>query len=132
MGVVGRPFNAFVLQFAGSRFLRLYGVVQHQGRRSGRAYATPVVVRPTADGFVIPLAFGEGADWFQNIRVAGGGVVRWNGTAYRVDAPVVIDWPTARPAFSRLVRFLVPRLGIEHFVRVRLVMAGECAGDMRA
>lgn len=125
MSVAGRPLNAFVLRFAGSRSLRLYGVVHHRGRRSGRAYATPVVVRATADGFVIPLAFGEGADWFQNLRAAGSGVIRWNGTAYAVVDPVVSDWKMVRPAFSPLERILAPRLGIERFVRVRHAGAEE-------
>jgi deazaflavin-dependent oxidoreductase (nitroreductase family) len=130
MGVVGRPFNAFVLRFAGSRYLRLYGVVHHEGRRSGRAYATPVVVRPTGDGFVVPLAFGEGADWFQNLRAAGGGAIQWNGAAYAVVDPVVVDWPAARPAFSPLERVLAPRLGIERFVRVRRAGASDRIGDV--
>lgn len=124
MGVGGRPFNAFVLRFAGSHYLRLYGVVHHRGRRSGRSYATPVVVRATADGFVIPLAFGEGADWFQNLRAAGGCVIRWNGKQYAVVDPVVIDWPAARSAFSPLLQSLAPRVGIKRYVRVRTAGAG--------
>lgn len=115
---VGRPFNAFVLRFAGTRYLRLYGVVLHRGRRSGRTYATPVVVRPVADGFVIPLAFGEGADWFQNLRAAGGCVIRWNGREYAVTDPAVIDWPAARPAFSPLQRVAAPLLGIQRYAHL--------------
>jgi deazaflavin-dependent oxidoreductase (nitroreductase family) len=134
MGVAGRPFNAFVLRFAGSRYLRLYGVVHHRGRKSGRPFATPVVVRPTADGFVIPLAFGEGADWFQNLRAAGGCVIRWNGADYTVVDPVVLDWASARQAFSPFLRVAAPRLGIERFVRVRRVAAGanDPADDLSA
>jgi deazaflavin-dependent oxidoreductase (nitroreductase family) len=119
MGVAGRPFNAFVLRFAGSRYLRLYGIVHHRGRRSGRDYATPVVVRPVADGFVIPLAFGEGADWFQNLRAAGGCVIHWNGRDYSVVDPQVIAWPVARPSFTPVERALVPLVGVQRFVRVR-------------
>jgi len=130
MGVAGRPFNAFVLRFAGSRYLRLYGVVHHRGRRSGRTYTTPVVVRPTADGFVIPLAFGERADWFQNVRAAGGCEIRWNGTTYSVVDPVVIDWPAARPAFSPLERIAAPLVGIERYVRVRRADAGDPGRDV--
>jgi deazaflavin-dependent oxidoreductase (nitroreductase family) len=134
MGVAGRPFNAFVLRFAGSRYLRLYGVVHHRGRKSGRPYATPVVVRPTADGFVIPLAFGEGADWFQNLRAAGGGVIRWNGADYTVVDPVAVDWASARQAFSPFLRVAAPLLGIERFARVRRAAAGanDPAGDLSA
>jgi deazaflavin-dependent oxidoreductase (nitroreductase family) len=118
-GIAGRPVNAFVLQFAGSRFLRGYGVVHHRGRRSGRAYTTPVIVRPVAGGFMIPLVFGEGADWFQNLRAAGGCVIRWNGRDYSAVDPVVIDWLVARPTFAPLHRALVPLMGVQRCVRVR-------------
>jgi len=131
MGVAGRPFNAFVLRFAGSRYLRLYGVVHHRGRRSGRTYTTPVVVRPTADGFVIPLAFGERADWFRNVHAAGGCEIRWNGTTYSVVDPVVIDWPTAQQAFSPLERIVAPLVCIERYLRVRRADAGDPGSDVR-
>jgi deazaflavin-dependent oxidoreductase (nitroreductase family) len=111
--------NAFVIRFAGSRSLRLYGVVQHRGRRSGRSYSTPVFVRPTADGFVLPLGLGEKADWFQNLRAAGGGVVRWNGRAYPVADPVVIDRAAARRWFGRFAWLPVTLGGFRRFVRVR-------------
>jgi deazaflavin-dependent oxidoreductase (nitroreductase family) len=114
--------------------MRLYGVVYHRGRKSGRPYATPVVVRPTADGFVIPLALGEGADWFQNLRAAGGCVIRWNGVDYTVVDPVVLDRASARPAFSPFERVGAQLLGIERFVRVRHAAAGanDPAGDLSA
>lgn len=123
--LVGRPFNAFVLRFAGSRYFKLYGVILHRGRKSGKQYATPVVVRPTVDGFVIPLALGEGADWFQNLRAAGGGVIRWNGREYVVRDPVVLAWSDARPAFTPFERAAVPVLGIERFVQVRRVATDD-------
>jgi hypothetical protein len=50
-----RIFNRVVLLLAGTRLLPLYGVVEHRGRRSGRLFRTPVVARPTADGFVVPM-----------------------------------------------------------------------------
>jgi len=125
-GIGGRRFNAianrfntFVVRIAGSPYLRLYGVVQHRGRRSGRTYATPVVMRPTVDGFVMPIVAGEGADWFQNLRAMGEGVVRWNGREYPVTDPVAIDWASARPWFGRFPRMLVTLLGCQRFVRVR-------------
>lgn len=117
--IIANRFNTFVVRIAGSRYLRLYGVVQHCGRRSGRSYATPVAVRPTADGFVMPTAAGEGADWFQNLRAMGGGVIRWNGHEYPIVDPVAIDWASARPWFGILQRMLVALLGVQRFVRVR-------------
>jgi hypothetical protein len=56
--------NPFILTHAGSHH-STFAVLHHRGRRSGRTYATPTSARPITDGFVIPLTFGNGADWFQ-------------------------------------------------------------------
>ena len=37
-----RRLNPLMLSLAGSRRLSMFAVVYHQGRRSGRSYATPV------------------------------------------------------------------------------------------
>lgn len=113
-----RLFNPLTARFAGSRYFPLYALVRHHGRRSGRAYATPVVAHPTPDGFLIPLAFGEGADWFRNVRAAGGCVVRWRGIEYQVVEPEVVEWATVRSAFSPVERLLVPLFGATRFVRL--------------
>lgn len=118
-GVIGRRFNPVTKSLAGHRHLPFFAMVYHHGRRSGRAYATPVGARPTPDGFMIPLTFGEGADWFRNVRAAGRGVIRWNGADYSVVDPELVDWATARPAFSPVERILIPLIGIEQFVRLR-------------
>ncbi len=119
LSVGTRIFNPLVRRLAGSRALPFYAVVQHQGRRSGRSYATPVVAQPTADGFIIPLAFGERADWFRNVRAAGGCRIRWHGADYLVVEPTVVDWATARSAFTPRQRALAPLFGAERFVRLR-------------
>jgi len=114
-----RLLNPLILAYAGSRRLPLFAVVQHHGRRSGRSYATPVGARPTVDGFVIPLTFGEQCDWFQNVRAAGGCIIRWKGVDYPMVEPVVIDWATARQAFYPIERVVVPLIGIERFAQLR-------------
>jgi deazaflavin-dependent oxidoreductase (nitroreductase family) len=114
-----RLLNPFILAHAGSRHLPRFAVVQHQGRRSGRSYATPVGARPTVDGFMIPLTFGKGADWIQNIRAAGGCIIRWKGVDYPVVEPELIDWATARQAFYPIEQVVVPLIGIDQFVQLR-------------
>ena len=124
-GVVSRRFNPVMQAMAGRRYLPLFAVVSHRGRRSGRAYETPVSARPTAEGFVIPLTFGDGADWFRNARAAGGCVIRWKGAEYPVIEPEIVDWATARAAFHPIERVLVPLIGIDQFVRLRHAPAHE-------
>jgi hypothetical protein len=46
-------------------------VIHHVGRTTGARYETPVVARPTDDGFAIALPYGTGADWLQNVLGQG-------------------------------------------------------------
>lgn len=125
--VFGRPQNRLIVALAGSRRLRSFAIIYHQGRRSGRAYATPTSARPIASGFIIPLTFGEGSQWYQNVRAAGKFTIRWNGGDYTVVDPVIVEMEAARSAFSRIEQALLPLLGIERFVLVRFAATAEGA-----
>ena len=124
-GLGSRLLNPVMAKLAGKRHVRQFAVLQHRGRRSGRVYETPVVARRTSDGFVVPLPFGEKTDWYRNLLAAGEGMILWNGMAYHVVEPQLVEWAAARPDFHRLERLAVPLLGIQRFVRLRYVPAGE-------
>jgi hydroxylaminobenzene mutase len=115
-----RIFNPLVLSVAGTRLLPLYGVIEHYGRRSGKAYRTPVVVRPSSDGFIVPMPWGERTDWYRNVRAAGECIIRWKGRDYPMVQPELIDDPTAaRASFGAFERAMMTRLGIEQCLRLR-------------
>ena len=117
---VARVVNPLVLILAGTRWLPLYGVIEHRGRRSGKVYRTPVVVRPTGDGFIVPMPWGEGTDWYRNVRAAGECVIRWKGRDYPLVQPEVIDDAAAAGAsFGAFERAVMARLGIAHYLRLR-------------
>lgn len=111
--------NPFMLSLAGSRRMPMLAIINHRGRHSGRSYTTPLAARPTADGFVIPLTFGEQADWYRNVQAAGGCMVQWKGANYPLIEPKVVDFTTVRRAFYPAERVLIPIIGIEHFVLLR-------------
>ncbi len=71
---------------------------------------------------MVPMAFGERADWFRNVLAAGECVIRWNGVAYHVVEAELVDWRTARVALGRVERMLAP-LFAKQFVRLRLASA---------
>jgi deazaflavin-dependent oxidoreductase (nitroreductase family) len=125
-----RHLNQLMLSLAGSRRLPMLAVIHHRGRRSGHSYATPLGARPMGDGFVIPLTFGERADWFRNVRAAGGCMIRWKGVNYPVIEPVVVDWATIRSAFYPVERVVVPLIGIEQFVRLKHAPASSDLSQM--
>lgn len=114
-----RLFNSLVLRFAGTRFFPLYGVIEHRGRRSGRIFHTVVVVRPLADGFLVPMPWGERTDWYRNVRAAGGCAIRWKGRHYQVDRPETLDTKTVMTAFNNFERAIMSRFGITQCLRLR-------------
>src|SRR5438046_9921412 len=83
--------NRLVTRIAGKRHVPLYVLLRHRGRRSGREYATPVVGLRVPGGFAIPMAFGEGADWYRNIVAAGGATIRQHATEHQLTDPAAID-----------------------------------------
>ena len=116
---IAHATGPLALRIARTGIIPIWGVVRHRGRRSGKPYATAVAIRPTPDGFVVPLPWGEGTDWCRNLRAAGGGIVHWSGVDYEVTAPEVIDTAAALPAFNTVMRPIVRLTGIKKFLQVR-------------
>src|SRR2546425_6308835 len=114
---LGRALNPFLLPLAGTGLVPIWGVVGHRGRRSRRAYLTPVAVFATSEGFVIPLPFGDRTDWCRNLVAAGGGTMKWKGVEYTVTEPEIVDAVAALGAFPRVVRPLVRAFGITRVLR---------------
>ena len=114
---VARVVNPLVLRIAGRRHMPVLGIVHHRGRKTGRAYATPLGVRPAAGGgFVIPLTFSNASHWYQNIQAAGGCVITYQGADHAVAGPVIVDRATAGPSYPRYERLALGLLGINEFV----------------
>lgn len=108
--------NRFVTQIAGRRYVPLYVLLRHRGRRSGRAYATPVVGIRVPGGFAIPMAFGEGADWYRNIVAQGGATIRRQGTEHQLADPAAIDPDSASSPFPGWQKPVFRALGIRRFL----------------
>ena len=106
----------------------LYGLLHHVGRRSGRPYATPVVVR-THDGSVyVPLPFGERTDWYRNAVAAGEVRLTWNGAERRLTGAQIIARTEAGPAFRSWMHAAMRMVGIERVVRFTLDVEPPGAG----
>ncbi len=85
------------------------GVVVHQGRRSGRAYETPVNVFSTSDGVRIALTYGVHSDWVKNVLAAGGCCLRTRGQKLSLKSPQVVHDPMrhgTRPVERQILRLL--------------------------
>ena len=122
--VAARSVNPLVLRIAGRGWMPIVGILHHRGRRSGRAYATPLGMRPLGDGFVMPRTFGANAAWYHNVQAAGWAVVTWGGADHTMFQPEVVDAATAKPAFPRYERLFLILLGIDEFLLLRRAPAG--------
>jgi deazaflavin-dependent oxidoreductase (nitroreductase family) len=119
LGVIRTRFNPLVTRLAVTGRMQSIAMVHHQGRKSGRTYATPTSARPISGGFVIAMTFGPESDWVQNLLAAGGCEIDWKGRQYSLVHPEIIDWATARTAFSPLERILLRAIGMTSFIRLR-------------
>jgi deazaflavin-dependent oxidoreductase (nitroreductase family) len=109
--------NPLMLHLAGHKHWYA-SAIHHTGRRSGKQYATPVVVERFAEGFVVPLPYGTQVDWLLNILAAGRASISSQGQRYDVVRPEVIDAAAAMRLLSTQRQRYFARLGIEHYLKV--------------
>jgi len=79
-------------------------IVHHVGRKSGRAYRTPVVAFRSRDGFVIPMTYGRDVDWARNIVQAKRCEVTQLGRRVPLRNPRVVGFKAAAPFLPAVVR----------------------------
>ena len=127
-----RLINPLTLLVAGRRWMPIVGVLIHTGRRTGRAFSTPLGMRHHGDTFVMPLTFSESAAWYRNVRAAGSAVVRYMGHEYTLVDPEVIDYAEAAPAFPRYELLQFRLVGINEYLRMRQARSGSSPSIVRA
>jgi deazaflavin-dependent oxidoreductase (nitroreductase family) len=95
-------------------------LIRHTGRRTGKLYATPVIVEPLGDGLVIAFTYGPEVDWYRNILAGGSCIVRRGGVEYACAAPKLIDGESALPAFPFLLRSILRLIGTSQFLSLEV------------
>jgi deazaflavin-dependent oxidoreductase (nitroreductase family) len=118
---LARPFGPIAQRMAGSRWFPLWAILRHTGRTSGTAYSTPIVALHTADGFIIPLPFGDATQWAKNLFAAGRGSIRSAGREHEIGEPRLVEGEEAAAHLPGHIRFVSGRLGLRHFVLVRRI-----------
>ena len=95
-----------------------FALVRHVGRRSGKLYETPIIVRPASDGFVAELTYGPEVDWYKNVQAAGGCTVVWRGQDYVVGRLEALDPDSGLAAFSAVQRLILRVIKPQHFLKL--------------
>lgn len=68
-----------------------WAIMRHTGRKSGTVYRTPIVGFVGADGFAVPLLYGEQSHWALNLLAANGGIIERKGHKYQLQNPRIVD-----------------------------------------
>ena len=93
-------------------------ILRHVGRSSGTAYATPLAIEPTEDGFVIALVYGERTQWLKNVLAAGSAEVVKEGQTYPVDRPTVVPLAELDDYFGPNDRRVSSLIGVQDGLRL--------------
>ena len=110
-----RVTNRITRHFAGR--LPGFGILAHQGRKSGRIYHTPINVFKTRDGFLIALTYGSDAEWVKNVLAARGAQLETQGRHYDLSAPEIVHDPS-RQNFPPVVRTVLWIIGANDFMQL--------------
>lgn len=97
--------------------------MRHVGRRSGKSYETPIIVAPEGKDFIIALTYGPTVDWYRNVTAAEHGTIIWQGKTIAVGKPEQMNPASGIQAFSALERFVLRRIDLQYFVRVKPIAA---------
>jgi deazaflavin-dependent oxidoreductase (nitroreductase family) len=95
-------------------------VVHHVGRKSKRAYRTPVVAFRSAGGFVIPMTYGRDVDWARNVVSAHGCEVVQMGRRAKLRNPRIVGFKAAEPHLPTLARSMLRAANFPGYVLLDL------------
>lgn len=99
----------------------LFALPNHTGRKSGREYTTPVRLVQKGEAFIIPLSYGERADWFRNLMAKGSMQITWQGRTYPVGSPERLERSQAEADFPFISRLLFQWEALPGFVRMEIL-----------
>lgn len=86
-----------------------FAILIHTGRRSGRAYRTPINAFRDGDDYIVALTYGAETDWVRNVLAAGSCTLVTRGRQIPLANPRIITDPSKRwaPLPVRLVLGLI-------------------------
>lgn len=96
-----------------------FGVITHVGRRSGRAYRTPVNVFRRPGGYVVALTYGADSDWVKNVLAAGSCELTTRGRTVRLSHPEIYHDETRREMPAVFVRQVLALANVTDFLALR-------------
>jgi deazaflavin-dependent oxidoreductase (nitroreductase family) len=100
-----------------ARTLPGFGIVLHEGRKSGRAYRTPVNAFRTPTGYLIALTYGPDSDWTRNVLAAGGCRLLTRGKVVALTDPRIVR-AERHDALPAVVRAVLGRINVRDYLEL--------------
>ena len=105
-----------------------FGLLTYRGRKSGKAYRTPMNVFRQGDEFVFALTYGADVQWVKNILAAGECGLRTRGHELRLVEPRLYADPARRDMPFPVRQFVGP-LRVTEFLRMRIAPTDATPGQ---
>jgi deazaflavin-dependent oxidoreductase (nitroreductase family) len=105
-----------------ARWLPGFGILVYRGRKSGKAYRTPINVFRHGDEYVLALTYGSDVQWVKNVVAAGGTELVTRGQTVRLVEPHLFVDP-GRASMPQPVRFFLGLMRVTEFMRLRISSA---------
>ena len=100
-------------------------LLHHVGRKSGKAFVTPLTAHKSEDTIIIPMPYGTETDWLRNLQAASQGVVELDNRSYSVDEPEVVPVDEVMPLLSPMVARIVQLHETEKALRLHVAGLAE-------
>ena len=99
--------------------LPTFAILTYRGRKSGRAYQTPINVFQRGNDYFFFLTYGLDVQWVKNVLATGSCSIETRGRVVELLEPELITDPELRPAPPH-VRFVERRIaGVTQYLRMR-------------
>jgi deazaflavin-dependent oxidoreductase (nitroreductase family) len=92
-------------------------ILRYRGRKSGKAYRTPMNVFRKGGAWIFALTYGSDVQWVKNVLAAGGCEIETRGRVVALDRPGLFIDPRRR-AVPRIVAFFLGFIGVTEFLRM--------------
>ena len=116
-----RPFTTRVFNPVSRLFVRWlpgFGILGYRGRRSGKAYRTPMNVFRHGDEWVFALTYGSDVQWVKNVLAAGEATLEIRRRKIRLVDPELFVDPERR-LMPVPVRQVLGLMRVSEFLRMR-------------
>jgi deazaflavin-dependent oxidoreductase (nitroreductase family) len=129
-----RPFTTHVFNPFSRLFVRWlpgFGILGYRGRRSAKAYRTPMNAFRHGDEWVFALTYGSDVQWVKNVLAAGEATLEIRRRTIRLVDPVLfVD--QRRRLMPIPVRQILGLMRVSEFLRMRQLSSDDAVDRARS